>query len=403
MYSFLSTECQSSRPPASFSQIAKRFPNLMVKLLVRASTNPVVRLEPGRVAVQANGTVTAYAIQANGTLTPLFMLNLVRASRQPNNKWAAFVQFWFWGKEENLQKKPGDLDLISLPFFSWQETNISAQVLLKGMRLAAAVTLNRWVTLLKKKMLLRKTHWGGQKVTIWLFRVFFFLQQNVSDPGHQLCRRFSGESSFFVVIIHSFIYLFGTEPWRKDQLWPLFSISSKPIFGANKWQSELWADWPLTSTPPHPPLGQSSGQRPPNGAQTGGDTDGKWWGAKKFLKLRNFKILNKCKKTNCHFFFFLHFAVQLAKGYPLPALGKMELVDTQLQIYKVWIAIGSFLKKNYETTKTIKFGKIETWLTVCLLQDFLLIGTDVGFTAWTVWKLPAAFHQSGQEAVFFPL
>lgn len=86
MYSFLSTECESSRPPASFSQIAKRFPNLMVKLLVRASTNPVVRLEPGRVAVQANGTVTAYAIQANGTLTPLFMLNLVRASRQPNNK-----------------------------------------------------------------------------------------------------------------------------------------------------------------------------------------------------------------------------------------------------------------------------------------------------------------------------
>ncbi|XP_075880786.1 bactericidal permeability-increasing protein-like [Nelusetta ayraudi] len=80
-------------------EIAKRFPNLMVKLLVRASTNPVVRLEPGRVAVQANGTVTAYAIQANGTLTPLFMLNL--------------------------------------------ETDISAQVLLKGMRLAAAVTLNR--------------------------------------------------------------------------------------------------------------------------------------------------------------------------------------------------------------------------------------------------------------------
>lgn len=80
-------------------QIAKRFPNLMVKLLVRASTNPTVRLEPGRVEVQGNSTVTAYVIQANGTLTPLFILN--------------------------------------------QETNISAQVLLKGMSLAAAVTLNR--------------------------------------------------------------------------------------------------------------------------------------------------------------------------------------------------------------------------------------------------------------------
>lgn len=49
----------------------------MVKLLVRASTNPVVRFEPGRVMLQVNGTVTAYAIQANGTLAPLFILNLV--------------------------------------------------------------------------------------------------------------------------------------------------------------------------------------------------------------------------------------------------------------------------------------------------------------------------------------
>lgn len=55
----------------------------MVKLLVRASTNPVIRLEPSQVAVQANGTVTANAIQTNGTLTPLFILNLVGASRQP--------------------------------------------------------------------------------------------------------------------------------------------------------------------------------------------------------------------------------------------------------------------------------------------------------------------------------
>lgn len=154
-------------------QIAKRFPNLMVKLLVRASANPVVRLEPGRVAVQANGTVTAYAIQANGTLTPLFMLNL--------------------------------------------ETNISAQVLLKGMRLAAAVTLNRMSLTLA-------TSYVGD------------FQVRALDSVLQMV-----------------------------------------------------------------------------------------------LKLVVIPTVN----------------VQLAKGYPLPALGKMELVNTQLQIYK----------------------------------DFLLIGTDVGFTA----------------------
>lgn len=38
--------------------------------------------------------------------------------------------------------------------------------------------------------------------------------------------------------------------------------------------------------------------------------------------------------------------VQLGKGYPLPALGKMELVNTQLQILKVrdWLFLFFFLK-----------------------------------------------------------
>lgn len=55
------------------------------------------------------------------------------------------------------------------------------------------------------------------------------------------------------------------------------------------------------------------------------------------------------------FFFFVHFTVQLAKGYPLPALEKMELVDTELQILKVRIAISSFLKNKL--WKKNKFGK----------------------------------------------
>lgn len=206
----------------------------MVKLLVRASTNPVVRLEPGRVAVQANGTVTAYAIQANGTLTPLFMLNLVKASRQPNNKWAAFVQFWFWGKEENLQKKPGDLrpHLASFLFLAGdghqrpggpQRDEVSCSC--DPQQVSHAV---------KKKCSSERIIEGVKRSQSDFLG--FFLRQNVSDPGHQLCWRFSGESSFFIVIIHSFICLFGTEPRRKDPFWTLFSISSKPIF----WLTDLW-------------------------------------------------------------------------------------------------------------------------------------------------------------------
>lgn len=58
-------------------QIDRRFPGLMMKLLVEASSNPVVRFDPNKVTVQAKGTVTAYAIQPNAMLTPLFILNLV--------------------------------------------------------------------------------------------------------------------------------------------------------------------------------------------------------------------------------------------------------------------------------------------------------------------------------------
>lgn len=102
------------------------------------------------------------------------------------------------------KKKRATSSLTSLPFFSWQEMNISAQVLLKGIRLTGAVTLNRWVTLLKKCSSERII--VGSKGHSLSYQAFFF--QNVSDLGHQLCWQFSGESSFFIVIIHSFIHSF---------------------------------------------------------------------------------------------------------------------------------------------------------------------------------------------------
>lgn len=83
---------------ALIPQIAKRFPGLMMKLLVKTVKNPVITFAPNNVTVQATATVTAYAIQANGTLSPLFILNL--------------------------------------------ETSVSARVFVSGMRLAGTVTLN---------------------------------------------------------------------------------------------------------------------------------------------------------------------------------------------------------------------------------------------------------------------
>ncbi|XP_036957423.1 bactericidal permeability-increasing protein-like [Acanthopagrus latus] len=81
-------------------EIARRFPGLMMKLVVRTSKDPFVSFEPNSMTVNATGTVTAYAIQPNATLTSLFVLNL--------------------------------------------ETSVSAQVFLSGMRLAGAVNLNRF-------------------------------------------------------------------------------------------------------------------------------------------------------------------------------------------------------------------------------------------------------------------
>ncbi|XP_076013104.1 bactericidal permeability-increasing protein-like [Genypterus blacodes] len=57
-------------------EIDKRFPGLMMKLLVKTDKDPLITFQPKSVTIQVVGTVTAYAIQANGTLSPLFVLNM---------------------------------------------------------------------------------------------------------------------------------------------------------------------------------------------------------------------------------------------------------------------------------------------------------------------------------------
>ncbi|XP_062842435.1 bactericidal permeability-increasing protein-like isoform X2 [Trichomycterus rosablanca] len=61
---------------AFIPQIAKQYPGLMMKLLVKTVKEPKIVFEPNNVTLQASGTVTAYAIQPNATLSPLFVLNV---------------------------------------------------------------------------------------------------------------------------------------------------------------------------------------------------------------------------------------------------------------------------------------------------------------------------------------
>lgn len=80
----------------AYFQIAKRFPGLMMKLLVKTVKDPVITFEPNNVTVQATGTVTAYAIQPNATLSPLFILNLVGCT-------AGMMKGYFlWFKKKTL-------------------------------------------------------------------------------------------------------------------------------------------------------------------------------------------------------------------------------------------------------------------------------------------------------------
>ncbi|KAK3536306.1 hypothetical protein QTP86_002933 [Hemibagrus guttatus] len=56
-------------------QIAKQYPGLKMKLLVKAAKEPNISFAPNNMTMQASSTVTAYAIQPNATLSPLFILN----------------------------------------------------------------------------------------------------------------------------------------------------------------------------------------------------------------------------------------------------------------------------------------------------------------------------------------
>ncbi|XP_067361292.1 bactericidal permeability-increasing protein-like isoform X2 [Channa argus] len=57
-------------------QIAKLYPGLMIKLLVKTVKTPIISFQPNNITIQATGTVTAYAIQPTAILSPLFVLNL---------------------------------------------------------------------------------------------------------------------------------------------------------------------------------------------------------------------------------------------------------------------------------------------------------------------------------------
>lgn len=163
---------------------------------------------------------------------------MARWQRTPSRlmaRWPHSSFLTWYGASRQHQKHKSNLstsNLTYLPICSWQETNVNTQVLLKGMRLAVAVTLNKWVMLLKiiQRVINRFKRLQSD------FFVWLFLQQNVSSPVHQLCWRLSGKISFFIIIC-SFIYL--------------FSLSSKAVFWGNMWYAEPYADWPLTSTPLH--------------------------------------------------------------------------------------------------------------------------------------------------------
>uniref|UniRef100_A0AAY5EXM1 Bactericidal permeability-increasing protein n=1 Tax=Electrophorus electricus TaxID=8005 RepID=A0AAY5EXM1_ELEEL len=74
-----SANCEASLSHARIrlrGGIAKQYPNMMMKLLVKAATAPTVTFAPNNVTLQANTTVTVYAIQPNTTLTTLFILNV---------------------------------------------------------------------------------------------------------------------------------------------------------------------------------------------------------------------------------------------------------------------------------------------------------------------------------------
>ncbi|XP_058229567.1 bactericidal permeability-increasing protein-like [Hemibagrus wyckioides] len=57
-------------------QIAKQYPGLMMKLLVKAVKEPDITFQPNNVTVRVSSTVTAYAIQPNATLSLVFILSV---------------------------------------------------------------------------------------------------------------------------------------------------------------------------------------------------------------------------------------------------------------------------------------------------------------------------------------
>ncbi|XP_041945633.1 bactericidal permeability-increasing protein-like isoform X1 [Alosa pseudoharengus] len=61
---------------AFIPQLAKQYPGMMMKLLVKTTKQPNISFQLNNVTLLASGTVTAYAILPNTTLAPLFILNM---------------------------------------------------------------------------------------------------------------------------------------------------------------------------------------------------------------------------------------------------------------------------------------------------------------------------------------
>lgn len=113
----------------------------------------------------------------------------------------------------------------------------------------------------------------------------------------------------------------------------------------------------------------------------------------RFWAFVDLSVMNSCKILN------FYFVVQLANGYPLPALKNMDLKNTQLQVLKVRHHFTFLLNcRIFEQAASVTWPGFITrvkhlqksqWKTNCccsvfLLQDYMLIGTDVQFTGWMV-------------------
>ncbi|XP_041081559.1 bactericidal permeability-increasing protein-like [Polyodon spathula] len=57
-------------------QIAQSYPNMSMKLIVQATKQPHVTMQPGNITIEVVGSISAYVIKPDSTLAPLFILDM---------------------------------------------------------------------------------------------------------------------------------------------------------------------------------------------------------------------------------------------------------------------------------------------------------------------------------------